>query len=97
MDIDFKNKAIEKICTNASVAIKKYGIEMAERIQMRIKQIKASDSVDQMIQYKIGRCHGLQGNRKNQFAVDLIHPYRLIFMKNGSSIQVLIIEITDYH
>ena len=97
MHIDYKNKAIEKICTNASYAIKKHGMQMAEKIQLRIKQIKASDSVEQMVQYKIGRCHPLHGNRENQYAVDLIHPYRLVFEKNGSDIQVLVIEITDYH
>ena len=70
---------------------------MAEKIQLRIKQIKASDSVEQMVQYNIGRCHPLRSNRENQYAVDLIHPYRLIFKKNGSDIQVLVIEITDYH
>ena len=73
------------------------GLQMAEKIQLRIKQIKASDSVEQMVQYNIGRCHPLRGNRENQYAVDLIHPYRLIFKKNGSNIQVLVIEITDYH
>ena len=97
MHIDYKNKDIEKVCTNASYATKKHGLQMAEKIQLRIKQIKASDSVEQMVQYNIGRCHPLRGNRENQYAVDLIHPYRLIFKKNGSNIQVLVIEITDYH
>lgn len=50
---------------------------------MRIDQIKASDSVEQMIQFHIGRCHLLKGNRKNQYAVDLVHPQRLIFEKKA--------------
>lgn len=51
-----------------------------------------------MIQYRIGRCHPLKGNRKNQYAVDLVHPYRLIFEKKESEIQIVnITEITDYH
>ncbi|OKZ58234.1 MAG: plasmid maintenance system killer protein [Clostridiales bacterium 44_9] len=33
-----------------------------------------------------------------QFAVDLVHPYRLVFEKNGEEIQIAnIIEIVDYH
>ena len=51
---------------------------MAEKIHMRIDQISAALSVEMMIQYRIGRCHPLKGNRKNQYAVDLVHPYRLI-------------------
>ncbi len=71
---------------------------MAEKIQMRIDQIKAADSVDQMIQYHIGRCHPLKGNRKNQFAVDLVHPQRLVFEKKGNEIRIAnILEIIDYH
>lgn len=86
------------MCTNAAVAEKKYGTKMAEKIQMRIDQIKAADSVDQMIQYHIGRCHPLKGNRKNQFAVDLVHPQRLVFEKKSNEIRIAnILEIIDYH
>lgn len=71
---------------------------MAEKIQMRIDQIKAADSVEEMIQFKIGRCHPLHQNRKNQYAVDLVHPMRLVFEKKGDEIQIAnIIEIIDYH
>ena len=65
------------MCTNAYEAERKHGREMAEKIQLRIDQISAALSVEMMIQFKIGRCHPLKGNRKNQYAVDLVHPYRL--------------------
>ena len=98
MQVEFKNRTIEKVCTNASVASKKYGNEMAEKIQQRIDEIKAADNVEQMIQFRIGRCHKLQGNRKEQYAVDLVHPQRLVFEKHGSEIQIAnILEIVDYH
>jgi len=98
LKVEYKNKSIEKVCTNAFNATKKYGLEMAEKIQMRIDQIEAADSVEEMIQFRIGRCHSLQQNRKNQFAVDLVHPQRLVFEKNGNEIQIAnIIEIIDYH
>lgn len=51
-----------------------------------------------MVQFKIGRCHPLKGDRKNQYAVDLVHPYRLVFEKKGNEIQIAFIsEIVDYH
>ena len=51
-----------------------------------------------MIQYHIGRCHPLHQNRKNQYAVDLVHPMRLVFEKRGTQIQIAnITEIVDYH
>ena len=57
MEITYKNKKIEKICTNAKVSDKTYGKDMSEKIQMRIEQIKAADTVEEMVQYHIGRCH----------------------------------------
>lgn len=98
MKVEYKSRNIEKVCEDVSVAERKYGREMAEKIQLRIDQIRAADSVEMMIQFKIGRCHPLHQNRKNQYAVDLVHPQRLIFEKKGNEIQIAnIIEIVDYH
>lgn len=72
--------------------------EMAEKIHMRIDQISAADTVEMMIQFHIGRCHALTQNRKGQYAVDLVHPYRLVFEKIGNEIQIVnVLEIVDYH
>lgn len=98
MDITYKNKKIEKVCTDAKAAEKTYGREMAEKIHHRIDEIVAADTVEMMMQFHIGRCHPLTQNRKGQYAVDLIHPYRLVFEKNGGEIQIAkILEIVDYH
>ncbi len=98
MEIEYKSRTIEKVCTDASYAERKYGVETASKIQQRIREIKASDSVEFMIQNSIGRCHPLKGDRKKQYAVDLIHPRRLVFEKKGSEIQIAnIIEVVDYH
>ena len=98
MVITYKNRKIEKICTDAKVAEKTYGKKMAEKIQNRISEIEASITVEIMLQFYIGRCHSLSNNRKGQYAVDLINPYRLVFRKIGDEIQIAeIIEIVDYH
>lgn len=98
MDITYKNKKIEKVCTDARAAEKTYGREMAEKIHHRIDEIVAADTVEMMMQFHIGRCHPLTQNRKGQYAVDLIYPYRLVFEKNGGEIQIAkILEIVDYH
>ena len=71
---------------------------MAERIQMRISEISAVDTVEMLIRFHIGRCHPLTNNRKGQYAMDLVHPYRLIFEKHGDEIQIAhIMKIVDYH
>lgn len=71
---------------------------MAEKIFTRIGEIEAIDSIDNLVKYGIGRCHALSGNRNNQFAMDLVHPFRLIFINIGDTVHIAqIIEITDYH
>lgn len=98
MDITYKNKKLEKICTNAKSAEKAYGTKMAEKIHQRIDELQAASTVEMMIQFHIGRCHPLTQNRNGQYALDLVHPYRLIFEKNGDKIQIAnILEIVDYH
>ena len=98
MEIKYKNKTIEKVCTRQSEAIRRYGPRMAQKIDQRINEIQASDSVEFMIKYRLGRCHSLTNNRKEQYAVDLVHPYRLVFEARGEEVQIaLIVEIVDYH
>ncbi len=98
MDITYKNKKIERFCTDAKTAERTYGREMSDKIQQRIDEITAADTIEMMIQFHIGRCHPLSQNRKGQYAMDLVHPYRLVFEKNGDEIQIAnILEIADYH
>lgn len=88
LDITYKNRKIERICTNAKVADREYGSQMSAKIHMRIDEIRAVDTVEEMIQFRIGRCHALKGNRKGQYAVDLEYPYRLVFTKHGNEIEI---------
>lgn len=98
MQIVYKSKGLEKVCTIANEAKKKHGQQMADLIHQRIDQITAFDNIEMLVQFKIGRCHQLTGNRKEQYAMDLVHPYRLIFEKMGAQIQIArIVDITDYH
>lgn len=98
MQIEYKSRSLEKICTIAHEAEKRYGQRMAEIIQQRTDQIRAFDTVEMLVQFKVGRCHPLIGNRRGQYAMDLVHPFRLVFEKRGEEIQIVrIIDITDYH
>lgn len=70
---------------------------MAVKIHQRIGQIEAADSVDLLVQFSVGRCHQLLGNRQGQFAMDLVHPYRLVFVEKDTDIEIQVISIEDYH
>ena len=94
----YKNNFLRKVCTNYTKSCRFYGSRMAELIHLRIDQLNAAETVEEMINFSIGRCHQLNGNREGQYALDLVHPYRLIFVKIDDQIQIVkIIEIVDYH
>lgn len=98
MEITFKNKKIARICSDIKYSDSYYGPAISEKIHMRIDEIQASDTVEEMMKYHIGRCHPLKNDRKGQYAVDLVHPYRLVFEKHGKEIQIAhILEVVDYH
>lgn len=98
MRIVYKNRTLKKVCTEAHEAEKKHGRNMAKKIHQRIDELSAAESIEMLIQYKIGGCHTLKGSRKNQYAMKLVQPYRLVFVKEGSEIQIIrITNIIDYH
>ena len=96
MQVNYRNRQIEKICTDASAAIKKYGKRTAGLIHQRVDEIYAAVSVEMLVQFMIGRCHQLVGDRKGPFAMDLEHPLRLVFEVIRDEIQIAEIqEIVD--
>ncbi|RQD69881.1 MAG: plasmid maintenance system killer protein [Tindallia sp. MSAO_Bac2] len=96
--IQYKSNKLEKVCTDYTYAKKEYSERMAILIHQRIDEIRAAISVEMLVQFSIGRCHPLQGNRKGQYAMDLVHPYRLIFEQQDKTLQIVkIIKIEDYH
>lgn len=98
MEVNYKSNKLKKICTNPSEARKRYSKEMVDVISLRIDQLRAFDKVETMIRLGIGRCHPLHGNRKGQYAMDLVQPFRLVFSINGNEVEIVLVEeIVDYH
>lgn len=98
MQIENKTRSLDKVCNNAYEAEKKHGRDMAAKIHQRIDEISAAESVEELLQHHIGGCHSLKGDRGNLYAMTLVQPYRLVFEKKGSEVQIVrVIEIVDYH
>jgi len=79
MDIIFSSSKLEKICNSAKALNKKYGPERAKKIQQRLSEFQAADTLSDISNLPPPRCHALTGNRQGQFSVDSVHPYRIIF------------------
>jgi toxin HigB-1 len=91
--------------------VKRYGKRRADRINRRLADLQAAPTLETMRALFTGRCHELMGDRKGQLALDLEHPYRLIFEVDHDPVPskvdggldwsavtaVIIIEVVDYH
>lgn len=105
MYINFINKKIQKMCENHTVAIKKLGPRNADLLFQRVSEIRAADSLSVFKMLPGPRCHLLHNERHGQYAVDLVHPKRLLLLPTTDqgeiieklTTEVTIIEITDYH
>ncbi|KJS10716.1 MAG: hypothetical protein VR67_17755 [Peptococcaceae bacterium BRH_c8a] len=111
MDIYFKYKKLQKACNNERESVKEWGHEIAKKVRQRLSELRAAVCLSDISHLPPPRLHELSGNRQGQYAVDLLHPYRLIFIpahkpipiKSDGGIDVsevtaiLIIEVEDYH
>lgn len=80
------------------MSVRTHGTAMANKIAQRIDELSIADSVEDLIKFSIGRCHPLKGNKAGTFAMDLVHPYRLVFEKKEHIVQLVrIVSIEDYH
>jgi proteic killer suppression protein len=76
MEISFKTKKIATLCNKHNKAVKKFGADCAEKLQLRLQQLWSAECLEDM---KYGRPHPLNGNREGQFAIDLTGAVRLVF------------------
>ncbi|MCY3956092.1 MAG: hypothetical protein OXF47_08885 [Nitrospira sp.] len=83
---------------------------MARTIMTRLAVLREAPTLSMVPTLPPNRRHQLHGKRVGQYAVDLIHPYRLIFepvdtparkaggeMNTDEVTAIMIIEVIDYH
>lgn len=110
MEINFADKKLAKIMNDMKGCQKKFGQNMAKKIMMRLSVLKAAKNLAEVPPEKPDRRHALSGDRKGQFAVDLDHPFRLIFKPEGEPevlpdggidltkvTSIVILGVEDYH
>ena len=103
MEILFANSQIEKVCTSPERAVKKYGARCARILLDRMRQMRLAETIRELSQQS-GHFHALTGERKGQWACNLLGGLRLVFVPGARGEMVLkeityltITEIVDYH
>lgn len=111
MEITFRTRKLAKTFNSESDLQKNYGKPMAMRIMSRLAVLMNARTLADVPSTPPERCHPLHGERKGQYAVDLVHPRRLVFMPNHEPVprkddggidldkltSIIIIEVVDYH
>jgi proteic killer suppression protein len=111
MEIAFGSRKMQKLCSSEKEMRAKLGDRAMKVLQLRLTQIAAADTLDDLGKVPGARCHELTADRKGQLAVDVVHPRRLVFEPDHNPVpekpdggldwqqvtRVLIIEIIDYH
>jgi len=111
MEIHFLSRKMQKLCSSAKHMRGRLGPRNAERLQQRLAELVAAETLHDMRSLQKAHCHELGQDRDGQLAVDLVHPKRLIFEPADRLVpqkpdggldwkhvmSITVIEVVDYH
>ncbi len=108
MELEYKTKKIKKQCENPKEAQKEYGTKIGDKLTQRVGELISATSLLDISNIPVARLHKLKGKRADEYAVDLVHPHRLVFKpiltgedNEGDKLEsikiIRIEEVTDYH
>jgi len=111
MDIYFKTRKLQKLCSKKILATREFGTKSARKLQQRLMELQAAETLEDISKLPPVRCHELRGNRKGQLAVNLAEGFRLVFIPTKNPVptkesggldwrqvtEIEIIAIENYH
>jgi proteic killer suppression protein len=77
VEIDFADRALERVIASFAAMTREFGALRAKRLSVRLAALRAVDCAVELLPLP-GRWHILTGNWKEQMSGDLDHPYRLL-------------------
>lgn len=111
MNIEFQSAKFRKECNDFKLLVRKYGPKQAKKIIQRLDELRAAEKLSDISHLPPPRLHELVSNRAGQYSVDLVHPYRLLFVPSNDPLPlkpdggidlskvtaVKILEVEDTH
>jgi proteic killer suppression protein len=83
MEIEFLHRKEQKTYESSKDLARKYGPKQAIKIIQRINELQAAESLADIKNLPQARLHPLHSNLEGCFAVDLMHPYRMVLFPLG--------------
>ena len=111
VEVEVRKRSLAKALNSERDLVRKYGRDMANALRTRLGVLENAPNLAAVPTGKPVRRHLLKANRAGQIAVDLVHPYRLVFKPNHRPVPrrldggidtervtaVTIIDVVDYH
>ena len=111
MDILFNSSKLRKELREQRLTERRHGTRRAKLLRLRLDQLRLIENLEEIKTLPGTRCHELSGDRAGQLALDLDHPFRLIFEPANEPLPrkpdggldwkqvniVNILEVVDYH
>ena len=111
MEIYFRTRRLQRTFNSDRNLSRAYGDRMVRVIKIRLAVLRNAPTLSTVPATPPERCHMLSGDRRGQYAVDLVHPFRLILepshdpvpMREDGGVDtdrvtsITVLEVTDYH
>lgn len=111
MEVLFRTRKLQKTLNSEELLKREYGAENGRVIMRRLLVLQAANSLADVPRDRPDRCHPLVGRRLGQFAVDVKHPFRIVFESANDPLplrddgeldlaritSICILGIEDYH
>lgn len=111
MEVVFRTRKLQKASNSEELLKREYGAENGRLIMRRLLVLQSANSLGDVPRDKPDRCHALDGERRGQFAVDVKHPFRIVFEPANNPLplrdngeldlarvtSICILSIEDYH
>ena len=111
MELFFKDNKLARVLNDGTKMQAVYGSARARLLRLRLAVLSAAANLAHVPVRPPDRCHLLSGDLAGRFAVDIVHPFRLVFepkdnpppKKRGGGVDlglvtaIVILEVVDYH
>ena len=86
LELAFSEKSLRQLCENETIAKRKLGVHVAEKLKRRLADLRAASCLTDLV---VGSPREREGDNANQFAISLCDGYQKVFCANHTAVPLL--------